>query len=422
MFHYILQILVFQAIFLIAYDFLHKKDTFFSLNRFYLLITSAIPIVLPLFRIDHIKEIFIDPYSIHLSTILIGQKSKIDVATTSFYNSFDLNNWFLFYCTITLIMLCLFLKKCSHIYQLKKRAQQETYNNYNIYVLPNSTEAFSFLNIIFLGDQLSNTEKEHIITHEVIHVKERHSLDLIWFQLLKIFFWFNPINYIYQSRMITLHEYMADKKSVITVDKKSYCKQLLNSTFQTKGVEFTNQFFQHSLIKKRIIMLQKSKSRPISKLKYLSILPVIFIMLVYVSCSQEQPTSNVESFSDKNSTQEKDIPFTKLDKYPTPQNCKGTTGEELKKCVSSEIRTFVNTNFNVKAVEQYAEIGENRIYVRFKISKTGKIVDVEARAAISQLEEEAKRVIRSIPKMQPGEKDGQTVGVLYSMPIKFIIN
>src|SRR5690606_38987964 len=89
------------------------------------------------------------------------------------------------------------------------------------------------------------------------------------------------------SRITELHEFIADSKSVKT-QKKQYCQLLLQDTFQTEQLSLANQFFNHSLIKKRIVMLQKSTSKKIWQLKYLLLIPVITIILLYTSCEAEQ--------------------------------------------------------------------------------------------------------------------------------------
>src|SRR5690606_37088939 len=158
----------------------------------------------------------------------------------------------------------------------------------NIIEVPNSTIACTFYRTIFLGEQLSKAERQHILSHELVHVKQKHSLDLVFFELLKVIFWFNPLIYIYQRRIATVHEFIADAAVVQVTEKRSYYEQLLNSAFNTRNISFINQFFNHSLIKKRIIMLQKTRSKSISKARYLIIIPVILAMLTIVSCSEEK--------------------------------------------------------------------------------------------------------------------------------------
>src|SRR5690606_14843292 len=141
--------------------------------------------------------------------------------------------------------------------------------------LKNSTSAFSFFNFIFLGDAISTSKRSAILAHEKVHVSQKHSLDLLVFELLRILFWFNPLIYIYQKRIAEVHEFIADSKAVKQHSKKVYYENLLSQVFDTQSISFINPFFKQSLIKKRIIMLSKSKSNRVNVLKYTLVLPLV---------------------------------------------------------------------------------------------------------------------------------------------------
>jgi hypothetical protein len=114
-----------------------------------------------------------------------------------------------------------------------------------------------------------------------------------------------------------------------------------------------------------------------------------------------------------------ELPFGTIEKVPTYPGCTGTN-EELKKCMAKSIGQFVGEEFNTKVAGKNVS-GKQRISVQFKIDRFGDIVNVRARAPHPSLEAEAVRVVSKLPKMKPGEQDGKTVGVLYSLPIIFKI-
>lgn len=313
MIEYILYIVIFQLLFLIAYDLFHKKDTFFSLNRVYLLGTSVLSFILPFIKIKSIQENIPEEYVVNLPAIVIGQQPEpigasttleiaqtINESTTYIFDS--INWWLLLYCTGAIIMLFRFIKKTITLKKLQKRTLSNKVKGYTILLLPNSKDAFSFYNTIYLGDQLNLLEKEQIIVHEIVHLREKHSLDLLWFEFLKIVFWFNPLIYVYQSRMNTLHEYIADAKSVDILGKRKYYEQLLNTVFDTEKIKFINQFFNHSLLKKRIVMLQKPNSGTLAKFKYLVFVPILGIMLIFSSFSDKSIDSTKKSLKERNSS------------------------------------------------------------------------------------------------------------------------
>src|SRR5690606_23050570 len=120
--------------------------------------------------------------------------------------------------------------------------------------------AFSFFRNIFLGEEIQKDKKRElqIVAHELVHVRQRHSLDLIFFELARIPLWFNPLVYLYQARMAELHEFIADAQ-VVKAERKEHFQLLLSQTFQTQNISFVNQFFKGSLIKMRISMMQKNR-------------------------------------------------------------------------------------------------------------------------------------------------------------------
>lgn len=114
-----------------------------------------------------------------------------------------------------------------------------------------------------------------------------------------------------------------------------------------------------------------------------------------------------------------DVPFAIIEEVPIFPGCEGTK-EELRACLQEKITEHVNRNFNSKMANSLGlKAGVKRIFVMFKIDKEGTITEVKARAPHKALQEEAIRVINSIPKMEPGSYLGENVGVKYSLPIAF---
>jgi len=117
-----------------------------------------------------------------------------------------------------------------------------------------------------------------------------------------------------------------------------------------------------------------------------------------------------------------DVPFSVIENVPVFPGCESLEkNEERKECMSKEISQFVNENFDVNLAKELNLKGNARVYVQFKIDKTGKIVDVRTRAPHPILQAEEERIINKLPIMKPGEQGGKKVGVLYSLPISFRI-
>lgn len=116
-----------------------------------------------------------------------------------------------------------------------------------------------------------------------------------------------------------------------------------------------------------------------------------------------------------------DVPFAIIENVPVYPGCKGTN-EEKKKCMVDEITKHVNRKYNTGlAGDLGLTPGKKRVYVQFKIDKTGEIVDVRARGPHARLEKEAIRVVELLPKMEPGKQRGRPVGVKYTLPITLLV-
>jgi len=125
----------------------------------------------------------------------------------------------------------------------------------------------------------------------------------------------------------------------------------------------------------------------------------------------------------KKSIEKGEVPFSIIEKVPVYPGCENIMdNREQGRCLSKKIQLFVAENFNIKLAENLGlSPGKKRIFVMFMISSKGKITHVKTRGPHKVLEKEAERVIKSLPKMQPGEQQGKAVGVKYSLPITFIV-
>ena len=484
MIHYILQTVAFQLLFLVVYDLFLKKETFFNWNRMYLIATPILSFLLPLFKIEAFRNVIPEQYLVQLPAVIIGENTTkgaialdpVTISTTSAASFTMLELLQVVWVIGMLVALILFCLKLIKFYKLKQVGVKSKFEKLLLINLPNSTAAFSFFNTIFLGSDLTEQQKENILLHESVHANQRHTIDLLIFEILRIVCWFNPLVYVFQKKITELQEFIADSEVAKQQTNKKYYQSLLSQVFQTSAISFTNTFFNQSLIKKRIVMLQKSKSKKIFQLKYLLLIPVVCAMLFYTSCTNDadavKEEANLVSNTDDSEVMTKinelseaimkkgnltpeeekalqflatkaepgdkvytsvqeyldetkdgvDVPFSVIEKVPTFPGCEGMSNEEAKKCMSQKITQLVMENFNTKVADKDGLTGKQKIYVQFKIDKQGNVANAEARAKSPDLEAEAIRVINKIPQMQPGEHKGQKVGVIYSLPIIFEIN
>ncbi|WP_417237839.1 M56 family metallopeptidase [Bizionia sp.] len=481
MIHYIIQVIAFQLFFLLIYDVFLKKETFFNWNRAYLLLTAVLSILLPFVKVVGFKEAVPNDFVVSLPYILSQTTNTIFLEEVVISGS-NTSHSFLWYFSLVLVIgsalaVSFFSMRLFKIVKLIYQNPKQREGAICFVRMLKSALAFSFFNYVFLGENIKDTDRQQIVKHELVHVKQKHTWDLLFFEMLRIVFWFNPFVYMYQNRMADLHEFIADSQAV-KHNKKQYYENLLAQIFDTNQVSFINPFFKQSLIKKRIIMLQKTKSKQVQLIKYALLIPMVLGMLVYSSCSEEatQPKvvevveqelsiqdqidmlkNSIEAKGDLSESEKEalrvlivksfqndganpntdiievteitsykdssEVPFTVIDQVPVFPGCEnGTSNEENKLCMSNKLNTFVAKNFNTELAKGLNLTGVVQIRAFFKINELGEIVNIKARAPHPELEVEVKRVLNMLPDLIPGEHQGKKVTVPYYLPIKFKIN
>ncbi|WP_422089464.1 M56 family metallopeptidase [Tenacibaculum ovolyticum] len=424
MINYIIQVILFQALFVAVYDLFLSKETFFIKNRWYLLSTSIVSFLLPLFKIPRIQNAIPLEYTILLPEVVLSPQSIIE--KTTWYQSVNYFN--VLFVIVTIFFFMIFIMKLQRIIQLIFKYGSENKQAYKLVLLPENSKAFSFFNYIFLGKGIPQEKQEKIIQHELVHSKQKHTIDLLFFEFLRVLMWFNPMVYVYQKRITLVHEYISDEVVSKTTKKENYINNLLSDIFQVENISFINQFYKHSLIKKRVIMMTKGRSKEIKKLKYLLLIPLLASMVLYASCSS---TKSVNKNKKRITKKEKksysgsytfvetiDVPFSDLDKSPTYPGCE--EGDKI--CFNKSIQRFVVDNFNPKLADSLSlTSGVKRLYVKFKIGIDGKISEIDARAPHPILKQHAIDIVEKLPQMKPGEKDKKKVRTGYVLPITFSI-
>jgi TonB family protein len=274
---------------------------------------------------------------------------------------------------------------------------------------------FSFFNIIFLGNDIADQGLlEKIITHEKIHIQQKHSVDIILLEILTIVQWFNPFMWFYKSTLKNIHEFLADE-GVLTegINKIDYQELLVYQSIGIQLIGISNNFSQ-SLIKRRLIMMSKSKSQKFKLLKMAFILPLaLFLTIVFSSIVTERVVAQTDKneiktaiISNDQKPQEEEV-YTVVEKMPQYPG-----GDEARIKFLRE---------NIKYPEEARKNGiSGMVFVSFVVEKDGKITDVKLLRGVHELlDEEALRVVRIMPAWNPGIQRGKPVRVQYNLPIQF---
>jgi beta-lactamase regulating signal transducer with metallopeptidase domain len=276
---YLLQVSGCMAIFYLFYYLLLSRLTFFTLNRYYLLLTLVLSFIIPLLTLPIQQEYhyaqLIQP-AVYIKTLqkytLVAHASQVTVAPVI--------NWLqvlkLIYVTVATL---LFVKLLVTLFNFFINLEQRRTNRIgNIHILQGNKKLRngSFLNYIFLNeDELSPGQMQQVIAHEMLHIRSHHSVDRIIMKISQIILWFNPFIYLYARAMEENHEFEVDRKIARSTDKKEYAGLLLHLSVAARGMLYNS--FSKAPLKKRITMLFQQPSPKTNKLVYVLCVPILLL-------------------------------------------------------------------------------------------------------------------------------------------------
>jgi len=277
---YLLKASAVICIFYICFQLLLKRETFFNHNRWFLIIGLILALVFPLVII---------PVYVSVDTIvspdIVFQVNDIAPNTTTDASTESTFQWTSLLPTIYIVGLSvLFLQFIfqfgSLIWLLLKNPKNKE-GTYTYVIVNHKISPFSFFKwIVFNPKNYTKDELELILMHEKVHVNQMHSLDIIFSQLVCVIFWFNPLIWLYKKEIRQNLEYIADNETQATSqNEKAYQHLLLKTSVKNANISLSNNFY-NSQIKKRIIMLHKSKSNHKKQWRHLLVLPLLAGLLM----------------------------------------------------------------------------------------------------------------------------------------------
>lgn len=268
--HYLLQVNIYLIIFYCFYKLLLDKETYFVLNRLYLVSSGIFSLAIPFLRFELFSEKVV-------SDTLYISVSELNTVVSNYAilpQTQEQYDWGRLIVIIYLIGALVFF--VNFTYQLFAVSQ--------LFSKADEDNAFSFFNRKSVSANLP--ERETVDLHEDIHIKQLHTVDVIFFEILGIITWFNPVIYPYKKSIKNIHEYLADEAAAnFQGDKELYSLLLLSHAFGVKPNNLTNGFLTKSMIKKRIYMLHKQRSKKVAVLKYGLFVPLFALTLVLSSAT-----------------------------------------------------------------------------------------------------------------------------------------
>ncbi|MHA7058417.1 M56 family metallopeptidase [Aquimarina sp. M1] len=271
---YLLKSSAILSLFYLVYYFFLRKETFFTINRHFLLAGILSSLLLPFLEFTTIE--FIEKPS--FDTIEFTSTLSSSSENKSIYISWLFITFMIYIITATLLF-CRFIFQLITLQRIFSKSQNKKNEGFSILKTEENIAPFSFFKYIIFNPLLHNTEElKMILKHEKIHVKQHHSIDILLTNLLVIFQWINPVAWLYKKSLQQNLEFIADQEAIRDLPSKKEYQLTLVKVSSNNFSSITNNFYQ-SLIKKRIVMLNKKKSNRQNLWKIIIVLPLLSLFL-----------------------------------------------------------------------------------------------------------------------------------------------
>ncbi|WP_373708747.1 M56 family metallopeptidase [Kaistella sp.] len=288
LFFYFGKVIFTSGVMFLYYKLFLKDKTFHHYNRFYLLATVLISLLLPLLKVRYFTlEVNSDIY------LLINRLQNLS-STNNLNDDF---NYFKTGAVLTGLVAIFFLTKLIFglvkIQLFKKKFSKENFEGISFYQTDLAEAPFSFFKNLFWKNSIAIQSDlgRQILKHEMVHIEQKHSWDKIFLEITTSLFWFNPFFYLIKKEIHLIHEYLADKKAIKNSDTKAFAQMLLASHFSGKQLPATSPFLSSNL-KKRLTMLKKSKTK-FSYARRILALPLLFILsFIYLINAKNKEITN----------------------------------------------------------------------------------------------------------------------------------
>lgn len=300
--NYLIESNVSLLVFLAVYTALFRKENDFHMKRLIILAGLFASVVFPFFHFNGAAGGIIPTIDEVIPTIWLPELTVGTAETTRqaspLLSVFELTGFV--YAAGVLFFLAQFIIELYKLSRQVSNAGNTIKDQFIICQSVNDTPSFSFFNFIFIGNSatLTSAEKNQIIAHECVHARRLHSFDVLFVNVLKIFFWFNPLIRVYKNILVELHEFEADARSVENTAVNDYCNLLAKVALMSADLRLAN-YFTNSLTLKRIEMIRKIKMK-IGGWK-LAIAACLLPILFFVVACQEQVANEVQGIADNSS-------------------------------------------------------------------------------------------------------------------------
>ncbi len=420
---YLLQVNVGLILFYALYKLVCTRDTFFRSRRFILIVSLVLPFILPFIDVrewlesrDRMIMLTHFDYSAVLPEIVVGSE-----AVETGNRVFVLSEWigYLYLAGVVVLLVRLAVQAFS-LYRLIIRMPEKEIKGVRVKCLNDPSGPFSFFRWIFMNPAaVKEDEISEILTHEMAHVKQHHSVDVLLAEMVSICCWMNPFAWLLKREVRLNLEFLADRKVMEAgFATKSYQYHLLGLAYNHKYGLSNNFNFSH--LKQRIIMMNKKKSNAAGHIKYaLFVLPAFALLVAgNISCSQDasQTEDAKEEVVAPVSPEAKEAPADSTAKEEVFM-----VAEQMPEFPGGMKEMLKFLQENVKYPENAMKNNvQGRVIVQFVVEKDGTPTEFKVlRSVDPDLDAEALRVMKAMPKWKPGMQRGEVVRVKYTVPVSF---
>ena len=481
-FVYILKSSICLVGFYLFYRLLLSRETFHRFNRIALLSILLLSCLLPLVEVTVEKQTEVHQTMMTLEQWLMLADMMNAESTAELQAEEVTVTWIQVALLVYLVGILFFafrngysLLKLGGLLRSGRKEQLEKYTGGKgkviLIVHDRDIAPFSWMKYIVISQKDLDENGREILIHELAHIQNRHSWDLLVADICIFFQWFNPASWLLKQELQNIHEYEADETVINEgVNAKEYQLLLIKKAVGTRLYSMANSF-NHSKLKKRITMMLKEKSNPWAKLKYLYILPVAAIAVTAFARPEISETAEeISRMSDALGIEQASLLFSRLHDISAVKvndltaiveaKAAKTTEEAVRmstvlkdtakpvevKYIPTEVTDKLKGTPLYEVVEQMPEFPgggmaaaleyiqknmqypesakengtQGRAMVQFVVDKEGNVTEPKViRSVDKELDAEAIRLVKSMPKWKPGMQKGQAVAVKYTMPVLF---
>ena len=428
---YILKSAACLAVFYLFYKLLMSRDTFHRFNRFALLGLLVLSSLLPLVEASVNSPAAVQETMLTLEQLLlladIQPEGESMAAATPSATVLWLRAALLVYLTGIVFFIVRNLCSLARLGRLIRQGKREALDSYlpdrkekNVRLVVHDYDIapFSWMHWIVIARKDLEENGREILIHELAHIRNRHSWDLLLADLCIFVQWFNPAAWLLKQELQNIHEYEADETVLREgVNARNYQMLLIKKAVGTRLYSMANSF-NHSSLKKRITMMLKEKSNPWARAKYLYILPLAALAVTAFARPE------VSAVADEISAVKVIAPAVHDSIQPNVQTAVAAPSSALDQMPEfpggmEALNTYLRNNIRYPQEAQKAGI-QGRVIIQFIVSKDGSITDAEVVESVDpQLDAEGLRLIKNMPRWKPGMRKGQAIRVKQTLPIRF---